>query len=240
MKRYLIIGAGRVGRALYLRLEGSTLTASRSLDARMADVIDSETIVLLACRDGAIDEYVAWLRATGCKMRAVVHFTGSISHEVLSPLLGSSEGIARAHPCRIISAHATSQVFCGGTLHVTGNEMGLRAAEDLAKDLGMSAAHDPVTSFDLYHCALYVVVGEGTVSATAVQIARAAGLSEARLHELAQSIFSSEFRAEKPTMVGPVARGDTATIQRHLAALRSFVPECVEVYKALFHLPAHL
>ncbi len=240
MGRYLIIGAGRVGRALHLCLDDSTLVASRTLNADIANMIDSKTIVLLACRDGAIDEHVAWLKAAGRKMRAVVHFAGSISHQTLAPLLEVSEGIARAHPCRIISARATSRVFYGGVLHVTGNEVGLLTIDDLGRSLGMFSAHDSVVSFDLYHCALYFIVAEHTVSSTAMRIALAAGLSEARLHELANSIFSSEFRAELPTTVGPVARGDTATIQRHLAALRSFAPECVEVYKKLFHIPVHL
>lgn len=241
MSSYLIIGAGRVGRALHQCLEGSILLPSRSLDRQLVErVVTKETVVLLACRDNALVEQVAWLQATNVKMRAVVHFTGSVSHEVLMPLLRQSKGIVRAHPCRIISEQATKSVFMGGTFHVTGNHKGKCVVRDLAKMLGMSVMIGKNIHFELYHCALYFIVAENTMSETAKQIARAAGLNERCLAKLARSILSSEFRAEKPTTVGPVARGDTATIQRHLSALRTFAPECVEKYKSLFRIPEHL
>lgn len=241
MSSYLILGAGRVGRALHNRLEGSVLLPSRSLDHRAFEKATSNaTVLLLACRDGALTEQVAWLQTTQLSMRAVVHFTGSVSHEVLAPLLRQCEGIVRAHPCRIISEQATQNVFTGGTFHVTGNREGKRAARELAGKLDMSVAIGKNTNFELYHCALYFIVAEHKVSEAASHIARAAGLSERSLEQLAQSILSSEFQAAKPTTVGPVARGDITTIQRHLAALRTLVPEYVETYKSLFRIPQHL
>lgn len=241
MSSYLILGAGRVGRAMHHCLEESILFSSRSLDRQALEkVVTTKTVILLACRDGALTEQVAWLQTTQLSMRAVLHFTGSMSHDVLAPLLLQCEGIVRAHPCRIISEQATQNVFTGGTFHVTGNRQGKQVARELAGKLGMSVAIGKNTNFELYHCALYFIVAENTVSKAARHIARAAGLGERSLKQLAQSILTSEFRAVKPTMVGPVARGDITTIQRHLNALRAFAPEYVEHYKSLFRITEHL
>jgi predicted short-subunit dehydrogenase-like oxidoreductase (DUF2520 family) len=241
MQSYLIIGAGRVGRALHHCLNGSTLLASRAGDVELfMNKMTPDTVVLLCCRDNAIDEQVAWLKATNVRMRAIIHFTGSISHEVLSPLVGRSLGMARAHPCRIISEQATKNVFAKGVFHVTGNERGIQAVHELARLLSMTVLMDEVTNFALYHCALYFIVAENAVSETAKCIARAAGISENHLMLLSRSILYSEFQAEKPTTVGPVARGDVVTIERHLSALRQYVPGCVEKYKEIFRIPTHL
>lgn len=241
MPSYLIIGAGRVGRALHQCLEQSVLVPSRMRQTVLTDhLLTPETIVLLCCRDDALSEHVDWLQSTQREMSVVIHFTGSVSHEVLAPLRDQLKGFARAHPCRIISERATKDVFAKGVFHVTGTVEGMRAVESLARALAMTVVTDEVTDFALYHCALYFVVAENVISDAARRIAQAAGITQGRLEILTQSILHSEFCAQKPTTVGPVARGDTVTIERHLAVLRRFVPEYVEDYKRLFRIPSHL
>ena len=53
-------------------------------------------------------------------------------------------------------------------------------------------------------------------------------------HELLNSTMEDLFRSgARKSITGPVVRGDTSTIEAHLAALKSAYPEDVDVYRIL-------
>jgi len=99
------------------------------------------------------------------------------------------------------------------------------AAEALARDLGLRPFHIPSKAKAIYHVSAvfasnYFVV----VEAVAQRLLRHAGLSDAEawlaLRPLVEGTLENLRRQEPMTaLTGPVARGDAATVRRHLEAL---------------------
>jgi predicted short-subunit dehydrogenase-like oxidoreductase (DUF2520 family) len=61
-----------------------------------------------------------------------------------------------------------------------------------------------------------------------------AATSAAVTHQLLQSTLADLFRSgARQSITGPMVRGDTRTIEAHLAALRATHPRDIEVYRVL-------
>jgi predicted short-subunit dehydrogenase-like oxidoreductase (DUF2520 family) len=101
----------------------------------------------------------------------------------------------------------------------------VQAAEALARDLGMRPFHIASKAKPIYHASAvfasnYFVV----VEAVAQRLLRHAGLSDAEawqaLRPLVEGTLDNLTRQEPlAALTGPVARGDAATIRRHLESL---------------------
>jgi predicted short-subunit dehydrogenase-like oxidoreductase (DUF2520 family) len=239
-----IIGPGRAGVGLALalaaagyavRLHGrarKSVPPPLRLTVGAADApppwIAEPAAVILAVRDDAIRPLADAL-ARGAAIRAeqvVLHLSGVQGQEALGPLVGSRAALGSLHPLQTISdPERAAARLKGAWAAVEGMPRAVQAAERLARDVGMRPFEISSRAKPIYHAGAvfasnYFVV----VEAVAQRLLRHAGLSDAdawlALRPLVEGTLEN-LAAQSPlaALTGPVARGDEATIRRHLDAL---------------------
>jgi predicted short-subunit dehydrogenase-like oxidoreductase (DUF2520 family) len=187
-------------------------------------------VVILAVKDDAITPLAGMLaRADAVRPEQVVlHLSGSQGQEALAPLVGSRAALGSFHPLQTISEPERAAERLKGTwVAVEGMPRAVEVAEDLARELGMRPFRLPSNAKAIYHAGAvfasnYFVV----VEAVAQRLLRHAGLSDKEawqaLRPLVEGTLENlEHQQPIAALTGPVARGDEATVRRHLEALTS-------------------
>jgi predicted short-subunit dehydrogenase-like oxidoreductase (DUF2520 family) len=238
-----LIGPGRAGVGLALalaqagypvRLHGrrkkkvpAPLTLSVG-DGAAPPWIAEAGVVILAVRDDGIRPLAETLAAARAITpdHVVLHLSGVQGQEALGPLVTSRAALGSLHPLQtIVEPERTPARLRGAWAAVEGMPRAVEAAERLAQDVGMRPFRIATKAKAIYHAGAvfasnYLVV----VEAMAQRLLRHAGLTDAdawaALRPLVEGTLENLSRAEpKDALTGPVARGDTATIVRHIASL---------------------
>jgi len=241
-----IIGSGRAGvglglalgaRGFDVRLHGrrkkavpKPLALTVGPESEPPAWIAQAGVVLLAVKDDAITPIAGMLaRASAIRAEQVVlHLSGSQGQEALAPLVGSRAALGSFHPLQTISEPERAAERLKGTwVAVEGMPRAVQVAERLAQDLGMRAFRLPSQAKAIYHAGAvfasnYFVV----VEAVAQRLLRHAGLSDREAWEALRPLVEGtlenlEHQQPIDALTGPVARGDEATVRRHLEALTS-------------------
>jgi len=239
-----VIGPGRAGVGLALalvqagytvRLHGRrkrTVPKPLELTVGAADEppawVAQAGVLILAVRDDAISPLAeALARAEAVRSdQVVLHLSGVQGQEALAPLVPSRAALGSLHPLQTISDPERAPARLKGTwAAVEGMPRAVQAAEGLAQELGMRPFRLSGKQKAIYHAGAvfasnYFVV----VEAIAQRLLRHAGLSDAEawqaLRPLVEGTFENLIRLEpKDALTGPVARGDEATIRRHVESL---------------------
>jgi len=170
----------------------------------------------------------------------VFHLAGRLGLDVLEPVAEAGARIAALHPVRSLT-HDRLDIdrFRGTACVAEGSAESLAQVQTLVTAIG--GLWLPVNGIDrgLYHAALSIVsnVTKG-VAWKAQKWLEHAGLpadtSAAVIHQLLQSTVEDLFRAgARQSITGPVVRGDTRTVEAHLAAVAASHPRDVELYRVL-------
>lgn len=196
-------------------------------------------VVILAVRDDAIRPLAEGLARAGAirAEQVVLHLSGAQGQEVLGPLVGSRAALGSLHPLQTISdPERAGDRLKGAWAAVEGMPRAVEVAEQLAHSLGLRPFQIPSNAKAMYHASAvfasnYFVV----VEAVAQRLLRHAGLSDAdawqALRPLVEGTLENLTRQQPPAaLTGPVARGDQATIRRHLDALTQ---DDAALYRAL-------
>jgi predicted short-subunit dehydrogenase-like oxidoreductase (DUF2520 family) len=192
------------------------------------DWVASAGVVILAVRDDGIRplaEALAAARAITAE-HVVLHLSGVQGQEALGPLVSSRAALGSFHPLQtIVEPERAPARLKGSWAAVEGMPRAVEAAERLAQDMGMRPFRIATKAKAIYHAGAvfasnYLVV----VEAIAQRLLRHAGLTDAdawaALRPLVEGTFENLGRIEpKDALTGPIARGDTATIMRHLESL---------------------
>jgi len=239
-----VIGPGRAGVGLALalvqagytvRLHGrrkKTVPKPLQLTVGAADEppawVAQAGVLILAVRDDAISPLAeALARAEAVRSdQVVLHLSGVQGQEALASLVPSRAALGSLHPLQTISDPERAPARLKGTwAAVEGMPRAVQAAEGLAQEVGMRPFRVSGKQKAIYHAGAvfasnYFVV----VEAIAQRLLRHAGLSDAEawqaLRPLVEGTFENLTRQEpKDALTGPVARGDEATIRRHLESL---------------------
>ena len=196
-------------------------------------------IVILAVRDDGIKplaESLAKARAIG-ERHVVLHLSGVQGQEALGALVSSRAALGSLHPLQtIVEPERAPLRLKGAWAAVEGMPRAVETAEQLSRDIGMRPFRIATKAKAIYHAGAvfasnYLVV----VEAVAQRLLRHAGLSDAdawaALRPLVEGTIENLSRAEpKNALTGPVLRGDTATIVRHLESLAI---DDAKLYRAL-------
>ncbi|HKA57532.1 MAG TPA: Rossmann-like and DUF2520 domain-containing protein [Gemmatimonadales bacterium] len=250
-----LIGPGRAGVGLALalaradysvRLHGRKkkgvpppLTLTVGDGSKPPPWINDAPIVILAVRDDAIEplaESLARARAVD-ERHVVLHLSGVQGQEALGPLVGTRAALGSLHPLQtIVEPEQAPQRLKGAWAAVEGMPRAVEAGEQLARDVGMRPFRIATKAKAIYHAGAvfasnYLVV----VEAVAQRLLRHAGLSDAdawaALRPLVEGTIENLTRYEpREALTGPVVRGDTATIARHLESLTT---DDAKLYRAL-------
>jgi predicted short-subunit dehydrogenase-like oxidoreductase (DUF2520 family) len=213
-RRVRIVGPGRAGRALALALgrAGWDVAPLVGRDGDVAGAADGVDLVVLATPDDAVAAVAAAVRPVAGTV--VAHLAGALGLDVLAP----HERRAAVHPLMALpTPELGAERLAGGWFAVAGDPL---AGEVVAALGGRSFA---VADADraTYHAA--AVVASNHLVALLGQVERLATEAGVPLEpylDLAAATLD-HVRALGPAaaLTGPAARGDEATIRRHLDAL---------------------
>ena len=240
-----IIGPGRagVGLALALALAGHevllygrrkkavpeplTLTVGPA-DSPPPAWIAQAGVLILAVRDDAIRFLAESLARAGAVRpdQVVLHLSGVQGQEALAPLLPSHAALGSLHPLQTIAAaERAPERLKGAWAAVEGMPRAVQAAEGLARALGLRPFRIPSEAKPIYHAGAvfasnYFVV----VEAVAQRLLCLAGLADSEAWQALRPLVAGTFdnlteHGPLAALTGPVARGDTATLRRHIERL---------------------
>lgn len=205
-------------------------------------------LLLLAVPDTELAAVVSGLAATDAvrPQTIVVHTSGANGVGVLAPLTAQGCLPLAIHPAMTFTGSDEDITRLSGSCFgiTAADEIGYAIAEALTLEIGAEPFRVGEQARTLYHAALshagnHVV----TLLADAVEALRAAlpgqlgvddpdGVAERVVGPLAMAALENTLRRGRDALTGPVARGDSALLGEHLAALAGVEPGLAEVYRA--------
>jgi predicted short-subunit dehydrogenase-like oxidoreductase (DUF2520 family) len=207
-----VIGAGRVGSAVSARL------AERGVELR-----EDADVCLLCVPDTAIADVASCL-APGHAW--IGHTSGATPLSALEP----HERRFGLHPLQSFTRTRGPEQLDGAYAAITAETDEAREVGfELARLLGLEPFALAEADRALYHAGAAIASNYlVTLHRVAAEIFDEVGAPEAGLRPLMQGVIDSEFE-----LTGPIARGDWATVDRHLEAIRRRMPRLEPLYRVL-------
>ena len=214
---------------------------ARTIKARLVELgttpLDTD-LVWLAVPDDAI-------AATALRLaplqdwhgKIVLHSSGALTSDALAPLRQKGARVASLHPGMTFVRSSVPQM-AGVAFALEGDLAATRVARQIVEDLGGT-----VHTIKKHHKVLYHAFGSFAsplviaLMATLEQVAQAAGIRRQNIKTMMvpllwQTLHNYLKHDASSAFSGPLARGDVATIRKHLEELEQ-IPEAREVYVAL-------
>jgi predicted short-subunit dehydrogenase-like oxidoreductase (DUF2520 family) len=254
-----LIGAGNLAQALGPALKAAgykidfvaarETASSRRRAAMLAGALAARTqslndagptsdLLWICHTDDALAETAKLLaRKAGWAGKIVLHSSGALSSDVLSPLKRKGASAASLHPMMTFVPGATPRME-EVPFAVEGDSRAVAVARRIVRDLGAESFTIKKTAKPLYHAlgsfSSPLIVA---VLVTAERVGRGAGLTASQTRRvmgpiLRQTFKNYEERGAAAAFSGPIKRGDLNTVSRHLKELKR-VPGTSEVYRAL-------
>lgn len=219
------------------------------------EVAARSELLILAVPDAELAGLVRGLASSGT-VRAgtiVAHTSGANGIGVLAPLREAGALPLAIHPAMTFTGHDEDlSRLANACFGITAaDEIGYAIAQSLVIEMGGEPVRVAEEQRTLYHAALahgsnHLV----TLVLDAVEALRAAlagpgllgqqtvddqpnGLPERLLAPLASAALDNALRRGQTALTGPVARGDTAAVAAHLAALTAADPRLAAGYRAM-------
>ena len=239
-----IIGGGRVGKCLagYFKrrgilcaITGSTTEKSAALAASFgmqpmdnASLVRTADVVFITVPDRKIadvaSKIAALLNRQSIEGKYFFHCSGSLGLEPLAALAAQSAHTGSLHPLQSFAGGATN--LAGVYMAIDGDADATACAQKIAAALGGICFKVPAAERAAYHAAAcfasnYAVV----VEALAAKLMSCWTGSEETAWQALLPLFNGTDNNLKAAqfpgaaLTGPIARGDAATIEKHLAAL---------------------
>ena len=200
-------------------------------------------LVLITTPDDAIQDTAQRLSSlwNGRKRSTVLHTSGALSSEALAALAEKGFQTGSIHPLISISEPVSGAAALHGAFFcIEGTGKAKRLAEAIVRDLGGHSFTIRPESKALYHAAAVMTAPHLTALVDlAVEMLSACGLSKSKAQEVFMPLLESTVNNLKTSnpqqaLTGTFARGDIATVRRHLDALSGKeLAEARAVYKLL-------
>ena len=256
-RRIGFIGAGTVGTALAVRLSGkgypvaAASSRTRASAQRLAEavpgckaydsaqeVVDNSQIVFITTPDDAISGVVAelqWHRGQG-----VLHCSGADSSQTLEPAKSFGAYVGGFHPLQTFASvnHAIENIP-GSTFAIEAEEPLLSTLQKLAADLGGEWVRLSAGDKVLYHTAAVIACNYlVTLVKLATDLWQNFGASpqqatKALLPLLRGTLNNIDNVGIPDCLTGPIARGDSGTVAKHIVALEQSAPGILTTYREL-------
>jgi predicted short-subunit dehydrogenase-like oxidoreductase (DUF2520 family) len=233
--RIAVIGSGRAGRSIARAASGAGLEVE--LAGREGALAASELseIALLCVPDGAISDACDRISPAVPPLRFVGHISGATSLEALCAAADRGAELFSIHPLQTLPDGEAE--LDGAACAVSGSSAtGLALAAALASRLGMRPFELPEAMRPAYHAAASIASNFlVTLEEAASELLARAGVEEPReaLAPLVLRTAANWSQRGHGALTGPIARGDAATIERHLDALAEHYPELLDAYRVL-------
>jgi predicted short-subunit dehydrogenase-like oxidoreductase (DUF2520 family) len=240
-----VLGAGQAGRSLAraLVVAGTDVVG---LHGRRADpaasppitagplpaALGSADVVLVTVRDAQLGDALRELAAARLGPKTVVlHASGATDPAEASLLRAQGHAVGTLHPL-VPLAHPdrAAEILRGAWMGVDGDDRAVAAATALARRLGAHTITIPPGEKPRYHAAaVFAANFPVVVAALAERLLEEAGVSEAEARAatvglMGAAVSNLETGRAHDVLTGPIARGDVASVQGHLAALADDAP----------------
>ena len=236
-----------VTRNLYHARRAAKLIKPRphALSATQLDRLPASDLIFITTPDDAIPETAARL-ASSLKNghrpgRTALHASGALSSEILRDLRRVNFRIGSMHPLLSVSdpvagaENLREAFYC-----IEGERHAVRVARAIVRDLGGQSFSISTGDKALYHAAAVMASGHAiALFDLAMEMVQRCGLTESRARAVLLPLIRSTLenlatREPARALTGTFARADTATVRRHLAALRSqHLLEALAAYRLL-------
>jgi predicted short-subunit dehydrogenase-like oxidoreductase (DUF2520 family) len=256
-RRIGFIGAGTVGTALAVRLSGkgypvaAVSSQTRASAQRLAEavpgckaydnaqeVVDNSQIVFITTPDDAIAGVVAglqWHRGQG-----VLHCSGADSSQTLEPAKSFGAYVGGFHPLQTFASvnHAIDNIP-GSTFAIEAEEPLLSTLQAMASDLDGEWVRLSAGDKVLYHAAAVIACNYlVTLVKLATDLWQNFGATppqatKALLPLLRGTLNNIDNVGIPDCLTGPIARGDSGTVAKHIAALEQSAPGILTTYREL-------
>ncbi|MCH9689192.1 MAG: DUF2520 domain-containing protein [Gammaproteobacteria bacterium] len=169
----------------------------------------------------------------------IMHFSGALSAEILSPLANKGCATASLHPMRSFSNPALSlEQYPGTYCAIEGDAKALKRLKPLFEAIGSVVYHIKQEKKSIYHAAgvfasnyLLTLAKQATDCLTEAGVDETIGLNI--IADLMQGTLSNlkHTQSLKTSLTGPIQRSDVNTIKKHLEAINN--AEQQSLYRAL-------
>lgn len=258
---FAVVGCGKLGTTLSKFLSEAGYTpagfASKSLKSasNAAEAAGSEVfgtvpweitkqadIVFLTTPDGLIEETCVQIsKNNGFKKGSIVlHCSGAHPSTILSSAKECNARTGSLHPLQSFAAPVLKgNPFQNIIMAVEGEEAAVDIGKAIAEKLGARCMTIKTEAKTLYHAS--AVVASNYLVALfdlAFKLIGKAGIADQDafdvLNPLVQGTLSNvEKVGTANALTGPISRGDTETVERHLKEINTQLPELINLYKTL-------
>jgi len=260
MKRFSIIGAGKVGTSLGSALVEAGYTIKSLSCLTLTEAKESQRIIgkgepsknniqtakngeilFITVPDDRITDIVQELDFSDIiwQEKTVFHCSGLLPSEVLSPLRTKGASTASLHPIQSFSfKHAPPSILHNVYFGLEGQEEAVFTAKNIVHDLGGRSIRIPPEDKPMFHAAFSMTSNFFVVLLdSAVALLKSSGLSEEKavqiLHPLLDGTLNNILDSRiRSALTGPILRGDGQTVKAHLGALNK-IPGVKDVYRQL-------
>jgi predicted short-subunit dehydrogenase-like oxidoreductase (DUF2520 family) len=231
-----VVGPGRLGKAIaHAAAEAGLKIAIAGRDGALDACRDFE-VALLCVPDAAIPEACDSIAAAVPPLRFVGHTSGATGLDALDPAAERGAEVFSLHPLQTVPERAALPL-AGAPCAVAGSSAeALELAKAIARRLEMKPFEVPEECRAAYHAAASIASNIlVALEESAVELLGRAGIEDGRelLAPLVLRTAANWVEQGGEALTGPIARGDEATVQMHLEALRGADPELVALYEAL-------
>ncbi len=244
--RVFVLGPGRAGRSLAVALEAASVpvVGVHGRARPFPPGLSKADVILVATPDAAVSVGLGDLADAALAPHAIVlQLSGTRAPDAADDLLRRcAGGVGTFHPLVPLADPAFgAERLRGAWVGVGGDVAAVAVGEALARRIGAHPLRipDAPDARALYHAAAVFASNFPVVlAAVAERLFVRAGVNavdgrHAVHHLLASAVANIAAAAEPATaLTGPVARGDVATVARHLAALTDD-EEADALYRAL-------
>lgn len=241
-----IIGAGRVGTTMgkYITTHGGKIQGfySRTIEhAKEAaqfcntsyfkdldSLIEVSDTLFITTSDGAIKNVWDCIAAKNVKGKVICHFSGSLSSDIFSNKESAGVLVCSVHPIYAFSNKFTAyQNLTEAVFTVEGDTEALKRMQELFSILPNRVVSIPTNAKEMYHAAASVASNQVTgLLWMAMELLKEAGISEATAYEMLEPLVKNSINSIfsngcKEALTGPIERGDSETVKKHLKALEN-------------------
>lgn len=240
-----IIGAGRVGTSFVLAMPSAvegilcstkehTTQRAQSLQVKAysdgADLLRHCDVLLLTVRDDVIGSVAGALAAAlsgddGACDTVILHCSGAMDLSSLAPLAALGFSVGSLHPLQSFAA-PSGDLLRHIYMAVDGDDRAKEAALSLVKSLDSKPLFVPPEERVLYHaaacfCSNYVVTAVALGQRLMRRWTETDGEAAQSLMPLLKGTVGNLERTDRwqKALTGPVSRGDTGTVAKHLEAM---------------------
>jgi len=254
------IGAGKVGTSLgnffsqkglsvsgyYSRTRSSSERSARLTGSVLFEdldsVIKSSEVVFITTGDDAIPEVVNLLGQSPDlnENHTFVHTSGALSSDVFKLLEKSGCGVASLHPIMTFSEVTTPIKDLEMTkFTLEGNNSGKVEIQKILRTTNNEFFIIDKESKILYHAAACVLSNYMvTLIDSGFQMLKKAGIDQEKISPaflplITATLNNVKKRGTVDALTGPMVRGDENTISKHLDAIKSIMPEYLDLYETM-------